>query len=359
MLSSADKRAIDKRLKAIMARYEDLDNALWYLASDPGAIRNKIRQYQTEINGFLKTETVNEQVVRADVQKSLAQFEKNLRGYLESGDLFRRRPTLEALQNSVLEQYAAQVDTVTGHIGNTLFQRGSQFRALAQVAEIPAARAAAVEGYTLRAVSVGGKQYNAVQLGKYWGRMLDEYGTRGSIQYRNGTNYPLTTYVQQRIQTSEAETDRLTSVVSSSAVGLTLGKINQTGTADSCIFWENKYVFMSDEAKAQTLAKYPKVKSLQNIPTVQDVKNDKTHMFKWNCNHRILPTSITVLPEDDFQDAFDADAARQPKVPKKIDERALYQEITGDKYEPKQGAPVEKLKKAAEIDVKDVSYTIQ
>lgn len=359
MLSSADKKAIEKKLKAMFTRYAELDDALWYLSQDPAVIRGKIRAYQTELNGFLKTETVKESVVRDDVQKSLKQFEKNLQSFLKSDELKNRLPRVERLQQAVVDQYTAQVDTVTSHIGSTLNQRGAQYRALAQAAEIPVARAAAVEGYTIRAVSIGGKQYNAVQLGEYWSRMLDEYGTRQSIQYRNGANYPLTTYVDQRITTSAAETDRLTSVVASTALGLTLGKINQTGTTDSCVFWENKYVFMSDEAKAQTIAQYPNMPQLANIPTVQDVKSDKTHMFKWNCRHRILPTSITVLDPSEFADEFEKTAARQPAIPKKLNEAQIYKEITGDKYAPKQGKPIEKLRKAAQLDVKEVSYTIQ
>ena len=359
MLSSADKKAIEKRLNAMFKRYAELDDALWYLSQDPAVIRGRIRAYQTELNGFLKTETVNESVVRDDVQKSIKKFEQNLKSFLQSEGMKNRLPKLDRLQQSVVDQYAAQVDTVTAHIGSTLSQRGAQYRALAQAAEIPLARAEAIEGYTIRAVSVGGKQYNAVQLGQYWSKMLDEYGTRQSIQYRNGANYPLTTYVDQRITTSAAETDRLTSVVASTALGLTLGKINQTGTTDSCVFWENKYVFMSDEAKAQTIAQYPNMTSLQNIPTVLDIKNDKTHMFKWNCKHRILPTSITVLSEGEFADEFEKSAARQPTIPKKLNEAQIYKEITGDKYAPKQGKPIEKLRKAAQLDVKEVSYTVQ
>lgn len=359
MLTSADRKAVTRRLKALMSRYQELDNALWYLQQDPATIRGRIRAYQAELNGFLKTETIRESVIRDDVNDALSKFEKNLAGYLSTDEVAKRLPRLERLQQAVIDQYATQIDTVTGHIGSTLNSRGAQYRALAQAAEIPLARAAAVEGYTIRAVSIGGKQYNAVQLGEYWGRMLDEYGTRGSIQYRNGTNYPLTTYIDQRIRTSAAETARLTAVVSSTALGITLGKISQTGTADSCKFWEGKYVFMSEEAKAQTIAARPNVKSLRSIPTVQQIKADKTHMFKWNCRHEILPQAITVLDDAEFAEEFEQSAAVQPEIPKKIDERKIYEEITGDKYAPTKGGETAKLEKAAELDVKEVSYTIQ
>lgn len=359
MLSSADKKRIAKSLRAIFARHAQLDNALWYLQTDPAMIRAKIRQYQTELNGFLKTETVKENVIRDDVKKSLDQFEKNLTQYLAAGDVKNRMPKLERLQQSVASQYSAQIDTITGHIGSTLGQRSARFQALAQAAEIPLARAANIEGYTLQAISVGGKQYNGVQLSEYWDRMLKEYGTRQSIQYRNGANYPLTTYIDQRIQTSMSETDRLTSVVASSALGLTLGQINQDGTTDSCIYWEKKYVFMSEESKAQTIAQYPNVPSLSNIPTVQQVKDDRTHMFKWNCKHRILPTSITVLSEGDFKEEFDSKAATQPKLPKIIAEPKIYEKVTGNKYDPKPGGETQALQQAARLDIKKISYTIQ
>jgi len=360
MLSSEAKRELLKKLRGLFTRYADLDNALWYLGTDPAMVRARIRQYQVELSGLLKTETIKQEVVRDDITKSLASFEKNLLRYLDEGDYRRRLTKLEALQNSVIEQYSSQIDVVTNQITNTMQQRAAQFRAMAQAAEIPIARQAAIEGYTIRAVSIGGKQYNAVQLGEYWGRMLDEYGTRGSIMYRNGANYPLTSYIEQRLQTSAAETDRLTAVVTSSALGLTMGKINQTGTTDSCVFWENKYVFMSDEAKAQTIAQYPKMAgSLRGIPTVQEVKADKTHMFKWNCKHRILPTAITVLDESDFADEFERTAAIQPKLPKKIDEAAIYQKLTGDKFAPSKGGQIEKLREAASLDVKEVIYTLQ
>lgn len=359
MLSAEAKRQLFKKMRTLFQRYADLDDALWYLSTDPAMVRARIRQYQIELSGLLKTETVKEEVVRQDITKSLESFEKNLLRFIAEDEYRKRLPRMEALQNAVYEQYANQIDIVTSQIGNTLGQRAAQFRAMSQAAEIPIIRAEAVEGYTIRAVNLGGKQYNAVQLGKYWKRMLNEYGTRGSIMYRNGANYPLTSYIDQRLQTSAAETDRLTAVVTSSALGLTLGKINQTGTTDSCIYWENKYVFMSDEAKAQTIAKYPKMTSLKDIPTVQDVRADKTHMFKWNCKHRILPTAITVLDEGEFAEEFERTSAVQPKVPKKIKEADIYKQITGDKYAPKEGGQIERMRDAAEIDVREVSYTIQ
>ncbi len=359
MLSGADKRALEKRLKLLFTRYSELDDALWYLSTDPAMIRARIRQYQVELSGMLKTETIKEEVIRDDITKSLKSFERNLLKYIEADEIAKRLPRLDALQESVYTQYAAQIDTVTNHISSTLQQRGAQFRAMAQAAEIPLARQAAIENYTLRAVSVGGKQYNGVVLGEFWDRMLDEYGTRGSIMYRNGANYPLTTYLDQRLQTSAAETDRLTSVVSASSLGLTMGQISRTGTTDSCIYWEGKYVFMSEEAKAQTLAKFPKMSVLQSIPTVQDVKNDNTHMFRWNCKHRILPTAITVLDPTDFAKEFDRTAAVQPAVPRRVNETKIYEQITGERYSPKEGGQVEKMREAASLDIKRVSYTIQ
>jgi hypothetical protein len=359
MLSSADKRALQKKLRAIFQRYAQLDSALWYLQTDPAMIRARIRQYQTEINGLLKTETLKDSVIKDDVQKSLDSFAKNLTAYLTSDELKKRLPRLEALQSAVYTQYATQIDTITNHLGATLGQRGATFRAMANAAEIPLARAAQIEGYTLRAISLGGKTYNSVQLGEYWARMLKEYGTRGSIQYRNGANYPLTTYIDQRINTSRAETDRLTAVVSGSALGLTLGQINQDGTTDSCIYWENKYVFFSEEAKAQTLAKYPNSKQLASIPTVQDVKDDKTHMFKWNCKHRILPTSITVLDPQEFAKEFDSTAATQPKIPKRIDEAKIYESVTGEKYAPAPGGQIDQMRATAIQEFKRAAYTIQ
>jgi hypothetical protein len=60
---------------------------------------------------------------------------------------------------------------------------------------------------------------------------------------------------------------------------------------------------------------------VKNWPTVQEVQDDKTHMLKFACKHRVLPHMIQFFDNEDRDQEIKQSTV--PKLPKKINEQKI------------------------------------
>ena len=175
-----------------------------------------------------------------------------------------------------------------------------------------------------------------------WNQLGKRYGNAGYILYRGSTddpidpeaalnivdkrrNYPLASYIEQKIFTIEREVQTQVSTYLAAKNGIYTLRFNENGTQDSCVFWENKVVFASALAKEQFIAEFPQYRNAVTWPTVEDVKNDNTHMLGWRCRHTLLPYPIQSFDEVAQKRAVVDN--KMPKVPKKISEAKVRKQV--------------------------------
>lgn len=318
-----------RRLQQVIDQYSMLDDSLFTLQTELPRLKTIIDQYGGRIEdvlaGFVDPEVFGK--LALDAQQ---QFYNALKTYIENGELEYRRTSIDSLLQSFNETYGTQVSRLVDTVTTNLFARAASFRSLAATAEIPLRRIADIEKYEITSVQINGVQYNHQQLSNIWQQMNDSYGQRDTIQFRNGRNYPMRSYVDSRANTTQAEAHRLVTIAEGSANGVYFGKVNRTGTTDSCMLHENEIFFLSEGARQEALARWPDIEILRRMKTWDEIKSDGTHMGGFGCKHIVRAVSIQFFSDARFQEAL---AANPPSsIPKKIDERKIFEDATGRKF---------------------------
>jgi hypothetical protein len=186
--------------------------------------------------------------------------------------------------------------------------------------------------------------------------MNKSYGTTDTIQFRNGANYPIRAYVDARQLTTEAEAHRMATIIEASADGVWFGTTNRTGTTDSCLFHEGEIFFLSEEARAQAYARYGQLPELRAMRTWQEIVADKTHMGKFGCKHIVRPMMLQFM--SDKKAIEEIKAAPQQEIPKKIDERKIFEQATGRKWKEPERVERERYTPITPLGEQPKRYTI-
>ncbi|MBK7363020.1 MAG: hypothetical protein IPJ01_12050 [Micavibrio sp.] len=321
--------ALKKRLSEFFDKYKNLDDAQYLLSHNLGYIKRLAASYKTDLSEFLFLLIDEKTIARASYEAANA-YSKAIAAQIKSGALKKTLLDRGKLVDSLLETWRAQADSIAANQSNNLYAKGAQFQALATAAEIPAQRAAEIGANEITAARIGGKFYQYRELNSIWERMNESYGQRDTIQFRNGVNYPLRSYVDGRQNTTEAETHRAATIIEASADGVWFGTTNKTGTTDSCIFHEGETFFMNDEARTQATEKYGNLPALQSMRTWAEIVADKTHMGKFNCKHVVRPVMLQFYAEKRAVDALNG--LEFQTVPKKINEQKVFEQATGRKW---------------------------
>jgi putative lipoic acid-binding regulatory protein len=287
-----------KRMREIMDKYEELNDAEWVLANTIADIRRKAKAYGETLSAPLvkffygdgRSYSQIDQIVwdaQTDFEKALAQF-----------DIEIKVPRTDKMLRAIRQEYTTRV---MGQVNNTfrdVVTKAVQFKTLATSAEL-ATVAQANESKVLREVTINGTTYDGAKVDNIWQQMTDRYGRTDTVRYtKNGAgyNFPMRSYIDMRTQTTAGEVARMVSAVEASANDIYTGKISRHGATDSCSKWEGKIIFYSQVAKDEFLAKYPQYDGASDWATLQDVEADKTHMFLPNCKHRVLPYPLHLIP---------------------------------------------------------------
>lgn len=318
-----------RRLAEIISRYHSLDDALFILQNDLGRMKRIIEEYglslKDVVGGFVdKPSFVG---ISQDAQDA---FYESLKTYIENGKLDYRRTATDTLVKSFTDAWGNQVNRMVDTITTNLFARDASFKSMAEAALIPLRRIADIKAYEITSVVIDGKQYNYEQLQNIWTQMNDSYGQRDTIQFRNGVNYPMRTYVDGRAATTQVESHRLGTIIEGSSNGVYFGTVNKTGTTDSCVYHENEIFFLTDGARAEALAKWPDIDRLKKMSTWEEIVADDTHMGKFGCKHIVRALAIQFFSDQRFRDAL-ANGTGMP-VPEKISERKIFEKVTGRKW---------------------------
>lgn len=327
MSLSAD---LNKRMNDLFVRGSALDDAEFLLANNLARIKDIARQYGVSVADFLYS-IIDPATVAKITENAARDYAASLARQIKSGALKKQVLNRRALVDSVLATWRAQADGIAKTIEGNLFAKAAQFKALSIAAQLPLQRVSEIGENVITSTNIAGTQYNYNQLSDLWKRMNASYGTRDTLQFRNGVNYPLRSYVDARRVTTDAETHRMATVVEASADGVWFGTTNKTGTTDSCIYSEGSIFFMNDEARTQAVAKYGNLPEFARMRTWPEIVADKTHMGKFNCRHIVRPVPIQFFSDDKALKEIQNNLPRA--IPKKIDERKIFEDVTGRKFE--------------------------
>jgi len=235
------------------------------------------------------------------VNAAQSMVKQSLKKYVSSGKLPGKESPRQMLIASFREQYNSEIGTM---FDNTLAQSKAkflQFKMKADASSIP--QDALTSNLTRTYVSVNFKNENGeirsikkVELDKIWDEMTKAKGTFSTVTYRNGTNYPLDTYVAGKIRTISQETTNATVAADMTNRGVYTAKVSVHGATDTCKKYEGEIIFSSRAAKSQFVERFPDKKEYHNLLTFEDLKADtSSHIFKFNCRHRMTPYPVQYM----------------------------------------------------------------
>ena len=290
-----EKNSMLRAVNLIKQRWAKLDSLEWTLSQNPQALEAALAQYKDQLRKpllrFFAGAPMEEMTVEAHNQ-----FIRSLRQYVQSGAVKITREVSVGLLESLQSQIMRNIDTLLSTFDGNILDRARQIKAIA-AENAGQAVLAELQTIQLKIENITARTTGASDLKKAWSDLQGQYGTRETVKYRDGKNYPLTTYLDGRANSTSADIHRLTTQYDATQAGIFTGKISSHGAIDSCRPYEGKIVFFTESGRDILSQKYPQAR---NLKTVDELKNDRgTHLWKFNCRHIVTPYPIQFFDEAD------------------------------------------------------------
>ena len=284
----SDLKKLKKRLNEVMAEFSYLNDANFILQNiqDLSVLKSALQNYSGKIKAIIG-DFLNDRGLMKVAQDSFDDSIKKINRYLKSNPVVFDDAERENLIKGALDSVAKNDYRVIESISNSLSTKLSHFKLIHDSIVKKAEQRMFGEKFIslLKRSSPEKKTLDA-----YWKALTKRYGSTDTVTYSNGANFPLTSYIDMRARTnSEVVSSAVNEAISLSS-SIYFGKISSHNSQDSCILWEGKIIFWSDVFKKAFMQEYPKLANLvADWSTLDDVRNDMTHMFKPNCRHTITP----------------------------------------------------------------------
>jgi hypothetical protein len=286
----------------IQRKYKRLDDFNWNKDQDIRAIEAAISKYGDELRKPLLRFFTGD-VLELVTTEAHDQFLKSIVSYVKEGKLGKPNLTTDQIIESLRTQLVQNIDSLISGADLSMKQRAIKLQELAAKSVNNAATAQItgtqlkIESITRRTLAyaqdmdlLSGDFVGEIDLQKGWELLKSKYGTRETVRYRNGANYPLNTYLEGRANTTSADIHRVTTQLDATASGVHTGMVSRHGATDSCRPWEGKILFFTPAGRDIMSKKFP---AMAQWSTVDEVKADEdTHMWKFNCRHIITPYPI-------------------------------------------------------------------
>lgn len=328
---------LTSEIKKILSREVRLNDAEWVLTRDTATIRRILKRYKSRLTNSLR-KFVDSKAFDKMVNESIDQFLDSMAGFINKKDFKSRKGQRDRLLRSVRLEYSNLLQTSINSIIERQTRKATTFKVMSDLAQIPKALVGELDKVEVASIRTAEgrtvRDFNKKQLRSTWLRLTDRYGQHDTVIFKGGHKKPLETYVDGRTTTTRAEVDVLTTQLTAAANNILIGRINVTGTRDSCILHENRLVFFTETSKAEAIAKFPKhAAKFRKMPTVAELKVDDTHLFKFGCRHRVLAEGFQFQDEEE-QDQQLKENAALPTVTKKteINETKIKREIEAGKF---------------------------
>jgi len=284
-----------KSLGAIQRRYSYIDDIKYALSKDVATVEAAIQKYYFELKRPLYKFFAGD-ILENVVGEAHEEFLNSLKTYIRQGRLTVNAGVSDRLLDSLRQQIVQNIDGMVLQADQSMRARARDFSKVAAESANNAAMAQ-IQSTQLKIESITARTTGAEDLQKAWIELQDKYGTRGTVKYRDGKNYPLNTYVDGRAKTTATDVHVLTTQYEASAAGVLTGMITSHGAIDSCKDWEGKLVCFTPEGREIMSHKFPEARKLR---TVDEIRRDKsTHMWKFNCTHGITSYPIQFLDDQD------------------------------------------------------------
>ena len=319
---------LTERIRVILSRETRFNNPEWILSHDLPMIRRILKNYRKQLRLTLGS-FIQSNVFDKMVNESVTAFIDNMKEFISKGKIKLRQANQKQLLRAVRREYGQLLFGSVDGMTQRLLQKSTAFKLNSSLARIPKA----IEESALNKINtvrIKGEEFNSKQLTNVWGQLTNRYGQHDTVIFKGGHKKPLETYVDGRTTTTRAEIDRATTQITAAANGVFFGRINVTGTRDSCIFHEGRLVFFTQSGREQFKAQNPGV-DVSAIKTVQELEEDDTHIFKFHCRHRVLAEGFQFFEKEE-QDEIIKENKALPKIPKQVVESKVKREIELDRF---------------------------
>ena len=301
-----EKDAMLKAVNEISRKYKRIDDAEWTLTASPQEVRSILKQHSDALKKpmlrFFAGETMEQIAVEAH-EAFLAAIES----YLSTGQVFMSREISAQLVDSLRSQIVRNIEGFMTDMDANLLQRADQLKAFAAQGANEAMIANL--GVTQLKIESITARTTGEATAKAWESLTDKYGSRETVKYRDGKNYPLNTYLDGRANTTATDIHLATTEMDAAQGGIYTGIISKHGASDTCRIWEGKVICFSSEARDLLSKQYPEAANLKTLAEVRADKN--SHIFKFNCRHIVTPYPIQFFGKKDAEQfiEFSAEAA--------------------------------------------------
>lgn len=304
-LTNATKN-LKARLDEITKAYSLFDDPARVLQfRDTKTIIKLVEKLKTELYKAVKTDALFNAHLRKISIETIADNLDTLEEYISKTKLTLNtsKNDIKNLVTRVVEMQSENTAAFVAAIADRMFEKTSLFRHLAssKLREFAKKQTETLAAVVRRTIQRDGKFLSdgetsvKNQLKAYWKNLTDKYGGVETVQYADGKNFPLNSYVDMRGRTSSAEVSRISTEMLAIENDIYTGKISSHRATDTCNKWEGKIIFYNEILRAEFLRMYPDYKEARGWPTKQEVEQDDTHMFKPNCRHTITPYPIHLI----------------------------------------------------------------
>lgn len=292
-----EKDAMLREVNAIRKRYAMIDDAEWTLSQSPDEVRKALKKYSDTLKKpvvkFFAGETMEQIAAEAHEE-----FIKAIDNYVSTRQVEISRVVSQQLVRNLRANIIRNIDGFMTDMDANLYARAQELR---QIAAQSATDAMVAQlGITqLKIESITARTTGAADLKRAWDGLTDKYGSRETVKYRDGKNYPLNTYLEGRANTTATDIHLATTELDAAQSGIYTGIISKHGASDSCRIWEGKVICFTAAGRDILSKQYP---DAVNMKTLDEVKNDKnSHIFKFNCRHTVTPYPIQFFARNDAE----------------------------------------------------------
>jgi hypothetical protein len=301
-----EKDAMLRAVNDVAKKYKRIDDAEWTLTASPQEVRAMLNKYSDALKEpmlkFFAGETMEQIAVEAHEA-----FMSAIESYLSTGRVFMSREISANLIESLRGQIVRNIEGFMTDMDASLYSRAMELKQAAAQGAVEAM--AANLGLTQLKIESITKRTTGEATAKAWEGLTEKYGSRETVKYRDGKNYPLNTYLDGRANTTATDIHLATTEMDAAQGGIYTGIISKHGASDTCRIWEGKVIAFSSEARDLLAKQYPEAAQLKTLAEVRADKN--SHIFKFNCRHTVTPYPIQFFSKKDAEQfiEFSAEAA--------------------------------------------------
>lgn len=299
-----------KRLDAVIRAASELEDARFVAESNRTQVRKVLGDYTQDLDNLLHNFFTGAPMESLSA-RSLRTTYKDMREFPELGKITETQVAEDRLLRAARNEYGPLIRGVVSNISQSQNRRVNAYKLQVDAQSLPAElfekRFGQVPSWKIVDAEGNSKLIRPKNANATFEAMSRVYGRSDKVVYRDGTNYPLRTYVDQKIISTSREVQDTATILEGSSRGIMTGRVTSHGSADSCIFHEGEMIFLSEGAREQFLRdpdlveKYPEAKSWR---TYGELQRNKTHIFVFGCKHRVKVQPIHLLEREDINPNF-------------------------------------------------------